>query len=121
MSRSTKNRAVGRTIRRLREKAGLSIPLLAKEARIPYGTLQSWESYPHRPNPDNPDHRARVEAIARVLNVKPEDVWDAQATADLDQQLEQELSTFLLRVAFDPNVPTHLRAEARALASRILQ
>ena len=111
-------RNAGRAVRHFRERAGLTIKGLAKESRVPYGTLQTWESNPERLNPNNKKHQKIVADIASVLGVEPDAIWLYNpAEADL---LEERLQRFLLSVSLDRQVSKDLRDQARALLSALL-
>ncbi len=59
--------AYGRELRRLREQAGLTQPVLAKKLRVTQATVSDWERGVLVPNPRRHDQLQKVLGITREL------------------------------------------------------
>lgn len=117
----------GVLLREFRDAAKMSAAELAEATGVPKDTIIAWERYPTRLNQSKPQHAESIEAIARVLNVSPSDIWGVAMSQVRDGRTEyggdvlQEVAKFLLDLSFQEHGLSDIdRQTARDLLKRII-
>ncbi|MBS1724375.1 MAG: helix-turn-helix transcriptional regulator [Armatimonadetes bacterium] len=114
----------GSRLRRLRLSAGMTLEELAGKIKVPFATLQFWETTPGRLKEGTPAHRKAVAMVCELLGSDPALIWQdrnivREGQAGYEQDVRAEIAAFLTRIAWNESVPEALREEALELRDKV--